>query len=152
CGVMVGVSDEQKVETAIVPVEYFRDDTENHFHTKRYLKKYSDLAIQILQHFGASPDTHRIEICTGYVNQPLREELRKFGYDVRVVEIKGMLQDRLEELFKEHVIEEVGSDIYYDPKRMKKLEISLRYRESLEYGEEHCPHKIKTGWNAISGH
>ena len=151
CGVMVGVSDEQKVETAIVPVEYFRDDTENHFHTKRYLKKYSDLAIQILEHFDASPDTHRIEICTGYVNQPLRGELRKFGYDVRVVEIKGMLQDRLEELFKEYVIEEVGSDIYYDPKEMKKLEISRRYRESLEYGKEHCPHNIKTGWNAISG-
>ena len=152
CGVMVGVSDEKTVGTAIVPVEYFRDDTENHFQTKRYLEEYSDLAIQILQRFGASPNTHRIEICTGYVNQPLREELRKLGYDVRVVEIKGMLQDRLEELFKEHVIEEVGSDIYYDPKEMKKLEISLRYRESLEYGKEHCPHKIKTGWNAISGY
>ena len=151
CGVMVGVSDEQKVETAIVPVEYFRDDTENHFHTKRYLKKYSDLAIQILEHFGASPDTHRIEICTGYVNQPLREKLRKLGYDVRVVEIKGMLQNELEGLYKAHILEEIGSDIYYDPKDMKKSEIPSRYRECLEYGKRHCPHQIKTGWNAIGG-
>jgi len=134
CGVMVGISDEQKVQTATVHVEYFRDDTENHFHTKRYLKRYADLAIQLLDQFGVSPDTHRIEICTGYVNQPLREELRELGYDVRVVEI---------------VLEDVGSDIYYDPKGMKKSEIPQRYRECLEYGKKHCAHKIKTGWNAI---
>lgn len=151
CGVMVGVSDEQKVQTATVPVEYFRDDTENHFRTKRYLKRYADLAIQLLDQFGASPATQRIEICTGYVNQPLREKLRKLGYDVRVVEIKGMLQDELEELYKAHVLKEVGSDIYYDPKDMKKSEIPRRYRECLEYGRRHCPHQIKTGWNAISG-
>lgn len=151
CGVMVGVSDERKVQTAIVPIEYFRDDTEDHFHTKRYLKKYADLAIQLLDRFSASPETHRIEICTGYVNQPLREELRKLGYNVWVVEIKGMLQDKLEELYRDHVLEETGSDIYYDPKDMKKSEIPRRYRECLEYGERHCPHQIKTGWNAISG-
>ncbi len=148
CGVMVGISDEHQVQTAIVPVEYFRDDGENGFHTKRYLKKYADLAIQLLDQFGATPDTHRIEICTGYVNQPLREELRKLGYDVRVVEIKGMLQDELEELYQAHVLEEVGSDIYYDPKDMKKSEIPRRYRECLEYGKRHCPHQVKTGWEA----
>ena len=151
CGVMVGVSDEREVRTATVPVEYFRDDTKNRFCTKRYLKKYADLAIQLLDQFGATPDTHRIEICTGYVNQPLREKLRKLGYDVRVVEIKGMLQHELEGLYKAHIFEEVGADIYYDPKAMKKSEIPRRYRESLTYGKEHCPHNIKTGWNAIDG-
>ena len=149
CGVMVGISDEETVQTAVVPVEYFRDDSDNPFQTKRYLKKYADLAIQLLDQFGGSPDTHRIEICTGHVNQSLREELRKLGYDVRVVEIKGILQDRLEELFKAHVLEEVGADIYYDPKEIRKSEISQRYRVSLEHGIKHCPHKIKTGWNAI---
>jgi hypothetical protein len=152
CGVMVGVSDEQKVRTAIVPVEYFRHDTKNRFYTKRYLKKYADLAIQLLVQFGASPDTHRVEICTGYVNQPLREKLRRLKYDVRVVEIKGMLQDKLEELYKEYVLEEVGSDIYYDPKYVKKSVIPRKYRETLKYGKKHCPHNIKTGWKAISGH
>ena len=151
CGVAVGVSDEQEVQTAIVPVEYFRDDTDGQFQTKHYLKKYMDLAIQLLDHFDAKPDTHRIEICTGYVNQPLREELRSLGYDVRVEGIEGMLQDKLEDAYREYVIEEVGSDVYYDPKEMNKSEISRRYDESIKFGKEHCPHKIKTGWNAISG-
>ena len=151
CGVMVGVSDEQSVRTAAVPVEYFRDDTAHPFHTKRYLKRYADLAIQILDRFGASPHTHRIEICTGYVNQPLREKLRRLGYDVRVAEIKGMLQDQLEALYKAYVLEEVGSDIYYDPKDMKKSDIPRRYRECLAYGRKHCPHQIKTGWGALGG-
>lgn len=151
CGVMVGISNELEVRAAAVPVEYFRDNTKNHFRTKRYLKRYADLAIQLLGQFGANPDMHRIEICTGYVNIPLREELRKLGYDVRVVEIKGMLQDKLEELYKAYVLEAVGSDIYYDPKDMNKAEIPRKYRECLEYGERYCPHLIKTGWNAISG-
>jgi len=151
CGVMVGLSDEQEVQTAIVPVEYFRDEGENSFHTQRYLAKYADLAIHLLDQFGATPDTHRIEICTGYVNQPLREELRKLGYDVRVVEIRGKLQDELEELYKAYVREELGSDIYYDPKDLKKSEIPRRYRECLAHGRRHCPHQIKTGWEAIRG-
>jgi len=151
CGVMVGISNDQEVHAAIVPVEYFRDSTENHFRTKRYLKRYADLAIQLLGQFGATPDTHRIEICTGYVNLKLREKLRQLGYDVRVAEIKGMLQDKLEKLYKAYVLETVGSDIYYDPKDMNKAEIPRRYRKCLEYGERYCPHQIKTGWNAISG-
>ena len=149
CGMAVGVSNEQEVQTGIVPVEYFRDDVDNHFQAKRYLKEYTDLALQFLDQFGANPGTHRIEICTGYVNQPLREELRSIGYDVRVEEIKGMLQDKLEKVYREYVIEEVGSDVYYDPKEMNKSDIPRMYDESLKYGMEHCPHKIKTGWRAI---
>ncbi len=151
CGMAVGVSNEQKVQTGIVPVEYFRDDVDNHFQTKRYLKEYTDMAMQLLGQFGANPGTHRIEICTGFVNQPLREELRSLGYDVRVEEIKGMLQDNLEDVYREYVIEEVGSDVYFDPKEVSKSEIAGRYRDALKYGKENCPDKIKTGWNAISG-
>ena len=61
-----------------------------------------------------------------------------------------MLQDELEEVYREYVIEEVGSDVYYDPKEMNKSEIPRMYDESLRFGKEHCPDKIKTGWNAIS--
>ena len=149
CGMAVGVSDEQEVKTGIVPVEYFRDDVDNHFQSKRYLTEYTELALQLLDRFGAKPDTHRIEICTGYVNQPLREDLRSLGYDVRVEEIKGMLQDKLEDAYRDYVIEEVGSDVYYDPKEMNKSDIPRMYDESLRYGLEHCPHKVKTGWKAI---
>jgi len=151
CGVMVGISDEREIRTAEVPVGFFRDDTRYHFLTRRYLKKYADLAVQLLDQFAASPESHRIEICTGYINQPLREKLRVLGYDVRVVEVKGMLQDELEARYKAYVLEEIGSDIYYDPKDMHKSDIPRRYRECLEYGKRHCPHQIKTGWKAISG-
>lgn len=149
CGVMVGVTDEKKVLTATVPVEYFRHDTKNGFHTKRYLKKYSALGVELLGRFDANPKTHRVEICTGYVNKTLRERLRHDGYDVRVVEIKGLLQNELEQRFGEYVNEMIHSDLYYDPKDMDKSEIPGRYRDALEYGQKHCPHLIKTGWKAI---
>ena len=151
CGVMIGVSDGLDVQTAIVPVEFFRIDGENSFRTKRYLSRYMDSALQLLNFYRASPGKHRVEICPGYVNQPVREELRNLGYDARVAEIKGLLQERLEDLYREYVTGEVGSDIYYDPKKMEKSEIPLRYRECVEYGKKYCPDKIKTGWKAISG-
>ncbi len=151
CGVMVGVSDEVTVETATVPVEYFRDDGPNRFETKRYLKKYAELAVRLLERFGATPQTQRIEICSGYVNQPLRERLRQMGYDARVVEIRGLLQERLEALYRAYVLAETGADIYYDPKALPQKEIPHRYRESLAFGLRSCPHLVKTGWQALGG-
>ncbi|MBN2090098.1 hypothetical protein JW964_10805 [candidate division KSB1 bacterium] len=150
-GVMVGVTDEQAVKTAIVPVEYFRKETKNRFSTKKYLKEYTKLAIELLDEFKASPGTHRIEICSGYVNQPLREKLRSYGYDVRVVEIKGLLQIELENIFKKYVHEIIGADIYYDPKELEKSELPRKYRECVKYGRKHCPHQLKNGWEALSG-
>ncbi len=149
CGVMVGVCDEQNVKTAVVPVEYFRGDTPYPFETKRYLKEYAALAINLLSQFNALTKTHRIEICTGYVNQWLREELRQRGYDVRVVEIKGMLQEQLEARHRAYVHDEIGTDIYYDPKEIWPSTIPRKYFAALEYGKKHCPDKIKTGWRAI---
>jgi hypothetical protein len=151
CGVMVGVSDERIVRTAVVPVEYFRHDTRDHFGTGRYRERYAELAIGILAQFGATTGTHRIEICTGYINQRLRRKLRGRGYDVRVVEIQGLLQRELEERFRQYVTEDIGSDLYYDPKELGKREIPRRYYQSLEFGMRHCPHKLKTGWESIQG-
>ncbi len=151
CGVMVGVSDEKEVKTAMVPIEYFQNNGKNRFKSKKYLKVYADLAFQLIDQFGASPATHRIEICTGYVNQPLREKLRKHGFDVRVVEIKGLLQNELEDIYKKYVFEALGVDIYYDPKGMEKSEIGKRYYKCLNYGLKNCPDLIKTGWDALCG-
>jgi hypothetical protein len=150
CGVMVGVSDEQVVCSAVVPVEYFREDTRHNFKTGRYLKKYAELAIELLKEFQAAPETHRVEICSGYVNQPLKERLRKLHYDVRVVEIKGLLQNQLEVLYKDYVRAEIKADIYYDPKAIKKSDIPRRYRYCVAYGKTHCPEQLKTGWEALS--
>ena len=119
--------------------------------TKKYLTKYAELALELMSNFGASPHTHRIEICTGYVNQPLREKRRKLHYDVRVVEIKGMLQDELEIIYRDYISIEIGADIYYDPKEMEKPSIPKKYYECLNYGRKYCPEKIKTGWKSING-
>ncbi|MFH1612114.1 MAG: hypothetical protein ABIB46_00010 [bacterium] len=146
CGVMVGVSDGEQIKTKVVTVEYFQE----HFQTKLYLEKYASLAIEILDEFHASFEQYRIEICTGHVNKLLKEQLREKGYDVRVTEIKGLLQDTLEELFRKYVIEDIGSDIYYDPKNMEKNEISKIYKKALEFGKKYYPHKIKSGWSSIS--
>jgi hypothetical protein len=151
CGVMVGVSDDREVKSSMVPVEYFRDDNKNEFSTNLYLKKYADLAITLIEGFGASPTTYRIEICTGYVNQPLRKKLRELGFDVRVVEIKGLLQDKLENIYKKYVLEKLGADIYYDPKEMNKSEISKMYYECVNFGLKNCPEQMKTGWKSLNG-
>jgi hypothetical protein len=151
CGVMVGVTDERTVKTATVPIGFFRNDSGKPFSGKHYLKKYTELALELLQAFGATPQTHRIEICTGYVNQPLREKLRRIGFAVRVVEIKGLLQNELENHYKKYIFESAGADIYYDPKAIRKSDIPKRYFQSLEYGLKNCPELIKTGWESLNG-
>ena len=151
CGVMVGVSDEREVKSEMVPVKYFQNDSNNYFQRKKYLNIYADLAIKLIEQFQASPPTHRIEICTGYVNQPLRERLRTIGYDVRVVEIKGLLQDELEKIYKNYVFEKLGADIYYDPKEVKKSEIPKMYNKCVNFGLKNCPDQMKTGWESLNG-
>lgn len=149
CGVMVGITDEQRVEVAVVPVEYFQATGPTAFDTKLYLHRYAEQAEQLLARFGAAPPSHRIEICSGYVNQPLRERLRATGYDVRVVEVRGRLQEQLEEHFRAYVQEQTGADLYYDPKAIPQADIPRRYRESLTYGQRRCPQLVKTGWQAL---
>jgi len=146
CGVMVGASDNEKVETDVVPEFYFQGDM---FSKKSYLTKYAMLGVDLLSHFDASPDTHRVEICTGFVNTRLKERLRIIGFDVRVVEITGLLQDQLEIRFKEYVKRKIGQDIYYDPKDMDKENIPMEYYKCLEFGKKHFPHLLKTGWKSM---
>lgn len=149
CGVMVGVSDEREVRVATVPIEYFRREGPNAYHTKRYLAAYTERATEVIRGFGATPETHRIEICTGFVNQPLRDALRGLGFDVRVVEITGLLQDELEQRFRAHVREVLGEDLYYDPKEIPKAEIPRRYRACVEFGRRTRPDQLKTGWESL---
>jgi len=147
CGVMVGASDGEKVVTDVVPVSLFQG---HYFSSKEYMISYSDRGqILIEDEFEASPDTHRIEICTGYVNVLLKYALRNLGYDVRVVEIKGLLQDELEIRFKEYVKETIGQDIYYDPKEMDKNDIPLEYHKCVDFGRKHFPHLLKSGWKSM---
>ena len=100
CGVMLGVTDGKHVWTETVDVEFFQGAN---FSNQLYVKEYTRKGISLLRSLKIKPETHRIEICTGFINQNLRNELRKYGFDVRGVEIKGLLQDQLEILFRQHV-------------------------------------------------
>jgi hypothetical protein len=148
CGVMVGVSDGSEIMTAVVDVRWFKKGV---FESKDYLKEYSRLARDILHdHFCARPDTHRVEICTGFVNSALRDDLRSLKFDVRVAEIKGFLQDRLEASFKEYVHLALGADMAYDHKVFPdKKSLSKKYQAVLEWGEKNRPEMLKDGWRSI---
>lgn len=149
CGVMVGASDGNEVKTAVITEKWFKDWR---FEKKEYLEAYAVAGMGLVEkEFGATPDTHRIEICTGYVNVKLREYLRHLGFDVRVVEIKGLLQDELEIKFKDYVKQTIGQDIYYDPKEMNKDDIPLEYHKCVEFGIKHFPHLLKSGWKSMKG-
>jgi hypothetical protein len=148
CGVMVGVADGTEMMTAVVDVRWFKKAT---FETKQYLQEYSRLAREIMhEHFSAHPGTHRVEICTGYVNSVLRDDLRKDGYDVRVANVGGFLQDRLEKSFKEYVHTALGADLAYDPKAMPdKAALARKYVAVLEWGKKNRPGMLKDGWGSM---
>jgi hypothetical protein len=150
CGVMVGVSDGEQLMTAVVDVRWFKKGV---FETKGYLKEYSRLARDILwEHFTARPETHRVEICSGYVNSALKEDLRHDRFDVRIAKVTGFLQDRLEKSFKEYVHTALGADLAYDPKAMPdKASVARKYAAVLEWGRKNKPHMLKDGWGSMAG-
>lgn len=149
CGVMVGVSDGRELMTGVVDVKWFKKGV---FDSKGYLKEYSRLAQEILdEHFSAKPLTHRVEICAGFVNSTLKDDLRAAGFDVRVAEITGFLQDKLEGSFKEYVRVALGADLAFDPKAMASAgAIAKKYHAVLAWGRKNRPEMLKDGWSSMS--
>ena len=144
CGVMIGVSNGERIWTDTIDVSFFQSPR---FEKRLYVDEFARKGLHLLS--KTSPKTHRIEICTGFINTGLRDMLRNKGYDVRVTEIKGLLQDNLEQLFKEYVKKETGQDLAYDPKKIRKEEIGKIYYHILDWGKEHAPHLLKSGWNSM---
>jgi hypothetical protein len=153
CGVMVGVTDGKSVLTDVVNVSFFQSPS---FEKKTYLAEYAKKGWKLVtEGFKATPKTHRVEICTGYVNTELKKLLRSGGYDVTVVEIKGLLQDTLEDLFKEYVRKTLGVDLAYDPKELKSSgggnkAVAENYYRVLEWGQMNAPHLLKSGWKSMN--
>ena len=147
-GILVGVSDEKTVITDVIDVKFFKPQT---FEKRAYLEAFADQGWALVKNvFKATPETHRIEICTGYVNTKLRDLLREKGFDVRQTEIKGLLQDKLENEFRDYIKQITeGEDLAYDPKELHASEIGNYYHKALRYGMEKAPHLLKSGWKAI---
>ena len=149
---MVGITDGKSVLTDTVDVSFFQSPA---FEEKTYLLDYAQKGWKLMaEGFKATPQTHRIEICSGYVNSELRKLLRSRGYDVTVVEIKGLLQDTLEGLFRVYVRETLGTDLAYDPKELKisggGKAIADSYYRVLEWGRMHAPYMLKSGWKSMA--
>ncbi len=148
-GVMVGVTDGKRVVTEMVDISFFKPGI---YDRRDYLREYTNHGVNIVEKdFKASPKTHRIEICTGFINQQLRDELRDRGYDVRVVEIKGLLQDKLEKYYRKYIKKITGGvDLGYDPKECKNgKEISKKYYATVKWAKENNPSLLKTGWKSL---
>jgi hypothetical protein len=142
-GVLIGASDGLTIETGLVPVEYFQGEK---FERHEYLVSAAALTIELLGRFEARADDTLVEICTGYVNVGSKEALRDAGYEVKVVEITGPLQDGLEKRFAAYV-KDLGYPGYVDPKEThdskERFEDVLRW--VLEKPEERMK-LAKTGW------
>jgi len=145
CGVMVGVSDEKDVFTDVVPVQAFQIGSSK----EEYLEDFAKRGVKLLDRFDVSTTTHRIEICTGYINTVLKQALRDLGFEVKVVEIRGLLQTRLESEYRKYVARELAEDLYFDPKVVPKREIGQRYYRALDFGLEYRPDMLKTMWKSI---
>jgi hypothetical protein len=133
--------------TGTIDVSWFKPGS---FERKEYLNAYAAEGLRLLKEaFQATPKTHRIEICTGFINTALKINLINLGYDVRITEINGLLQDSLERLFKEYIQKECGIDLGYDPKELNDSEIGRSYFNTVNWGKKHSPHLLKTGWQAL---
>jgi len=148
-GVMVGVTDGEKVITDTIDVSFFQGSL---FKSKEYLQAYALKGLNIVQDvFKANPAEYRIEICTGFINRKLKDLLRIKKFDVKVTEIKGLLQDQLELKFKNYVKETLNNDLAYDPKELKNegKNIGTKYYDVLNWGKENVPHLLKSGWKSM---
>jgi hypothetical protein len=111
-GVMIGAASDKRIETGLIPVEYFQGIR---FERHEYLEKAASVTLDLLKRLDVRPEDTLVEICTGYVNVGSKKALRDAGYEVNVVEVKGLLQDELENRFKEYV-GTLGYHGYFDPK------------------------------------
>lgn len=146
CGVMVGVYDGTKIQTDTVDVKLFQGDA---YDKRLYLKDYTKKGLAIINRLGISPKTHRVEICSGFINQPLKDNLRGLGYRVTITDITGPLQDDLENLYKAHVKDLTGKDMGYDPKELSAHEIAREYHKTVLWARTNAPQLLKTGWKAL---
>ncbi|MBW3019248.1 hypothetical protein KY329_03625 [Candidatus Woesearchaeota archaeon] len=127
-GVLCGLYDTKtdKIFTAEVPVKFFQglDKIE-----KKYNDVYAKKAVELVKQLNPDKKTTLIRICTGYINVKAKEELRKSGFFVEVCEIKGKLQDELENLQKKYVEEKFGYPDYIDPKHYSPKELAAEFRK-----------------------
>jgi hypothetical protein len=143
-GAMVGVLVEETLHTALTPTEAFANDVPRDYASQHY----GTVAVELLTRLKISSDTHRIIICPGSINCPLRDRLRGRGFRVDIGKIEGDLQDGLEQRFAKYILEELGYEGYFDPKDIMKHKIPDKYADAVRWGWEHG--HLKTMFKGLS--
>lgn len=146
-GVMVGVSDGQRVETDLVPVEYFCPSA---MASKSYQYEFAARALKIItSKFHATPTTHNLFVCRGYVLDVFYLTTKHLGYQVERGPVTGLLQSEIEKRWHTHITELTqGAVQCYDPKDIPKKDIPKLYYRALNWGLQN-PQWLKTGWRSI---
>jgi hypothetical protein len=147
CGIMIGITDGSTIWTDTVDVKMFQGQA---YEQKEYVRDYTQKGLEIISKIGISTKTHRIEICSGFINQALKEQLRSLGYEVSITDIKGLLQDKLEDLYRKHICDLTGKQLGYDPKGLTEKQISSNFYSAVNWAKKFAPNLIKTGWRIFS--
>lgn len=142
-GVMLGAAEGPRIETGLVPVEYFQGER---FERHEYLLEAAHVTFGLLQRLDAGPEDVLVEICSGYVNSGSKKALREAGYEVKVVEVAGPLQAGLERRFKEYV-NSLGYHAYFDPKEAH--DAGAHFKDVIRWIMERPEERMrlaKSGW------
>jgi hypothetical protein len=142
-GTMIGAERDGRIETGIVDVRFFQGEL---FKTHAYLGEAARVTLSLVLKLGGRPEDTLVEICTGYVNSKSKEALRAAGFEVKVTEITGYLQNELEQRFREYV-ESLGYRAYFDPKETR--DPASGFRKVITWIMEDPCHRLKiakTGW------
>lgn len=142
-GVMIGATDGTKVETGLIGTRYFQGEL---FTSHAYLSEAARITLELVKRLGGRPGETRVEICSGYVNSRSKDALEKEGYEVKVTEITGLLQDQLEQRYKEYA-QSLGYPAYYDPKETRSP--AMAFKEVIKWIDLDPESRLKiakTGW------
>jgi len=142
-GTMIGAERDGRIETGIVDPKFFQGEL---FKTHAYLGEAARVTLRLVEKLGGRPEDTLVEICTGYVNSKSKEVLRDAGFEVKVTEITGYLQNELEQRFREYVAS-LGYRAYFDPKETR--DPASAFRNVIKWILEDPCHRLKiakTGW------
>ena len=158
-GVLCGLHDSLTNTTLYGEVPLCDFQTSSVCKKKKYLDTYANVAMELVNDLLPKADpsdpTILIRICVGYMNERARDKLRSKGFAVWPACITGVLQDALEEEHRRYVLGCVGSDIYFDAKKVKMdggaRALDEKFRQVMKFAHDHnLMHLCKTGWKHVA--
>jgi hypothetical protein len=98
----------------LIGVEYFQDGA---YKPKEYLVRVVDIINELFEEMNISPETHRVEICSGHIFDNARIWLDDMEYIWRSVKIENPLQFEIENAFSDYLVS-IGV-----PEKIRQVEV-----------------------------